>query len=123
MKNIVLLLLYVSFLNTYFFSKNNYTVSGSQILKNNVEWEFVGTNNMAAFSIPYNYNTQQSFGMDIVRECIDLKLTSNETLESIISTARSKGFVIILAGFWYDNDAFIGGTTPYPECQLLGRNP
>jgi mannan endo-1,4-beta-mannosidase len=31
--------------------------------------------------------------------------------------------VTILAAFWWDNDAFPGGTTAYPECQLLGTVP
>ncbi len=98
-------------------------VEGSKILKNGIPWEFVGTDNMAVFSLPYDYSTQQSFGMDITRECIDLKLTTDANLESMVASARNKGQVIILAGFWYDSDAFSGGTTAYPACQLLGVNP
>jgi len=50
-------------------------------------------------------------------------MTSDATLESLVASARSKGQVLILAGFWYDSDAFAGGKTPYPGCQLLGANP
>ena len=78
---------------------------------------------MAVFSIPYNYSTQQSHGMDITRECIDLKLTSNAQLQSLVTSAQNKNQVLILAGFWYDSDAFPGGKTPFPGCQLLGSNP
>jgi len=100
-----------------------YSVKDSLILKNSVLWEFVGTDNMAVFSLPYNYSPQQSLGMDITRECIDMKLTTDAKLQSLVTSARSKGQVLILAGFWYDSDAFSGGKTPYPDCQLLGANP
>lgn len=100
-----------------------YSIVGSQIMKNNIPWEFVGTNNMAVFSLPYNYSAQQDFGMDISRECIDMKLTSDEALQSMVNSARNSGRVIILAGFWYNSDAFPGRTATYPGCQLLGSNP
>jgi mannan endo-1,4-beta-mannosidase len=31
--------------------------------------------------------------------------------------------VTILTAFWYDSDTFRGGTTSYPECQVLGAIP
>lgn len=104
-------------------AQNVYSVDGSQILKNGMEWEFVGTDNMAVFSLPYNYSTQRSQGMDITRECIDMKMTSDAALQTLVNSARSQGQVLILAGFWYDSDAFAGGKTAYPGCQLLGANP
>jgi mannan endo-1,4-beta-mannosidase len=104
-------------------AQDNYSIKDSLILKNGVQWEFNGTDNMAVFGLPYDYSAQVNQGMDIVRECIDLKITSDANLESLVSNARSKNLVIILAGMWYDNDAFSTGTTPYPDCQLLGVNP
>ncbi len=104
-------------------AQDNYSINDSIILKNGVSWEFNGTDNMAIFGLPYDYSSQVNLGMDIVRECIDLKITSDANLQTLVSNARSKNLVIILAGFWYDNDAFSTGTTPYPDCQLLGANP
>jgi mannan endo-1,4-beta-mannosidase len=104
-------------------AQDNYSINDSIILKNSVSWEFNGTDNMAVFGLPYDYSSQVNLGMDIVRECIDLKITSDANLQTLVSNARSKNLVIILAGMWYDNDAFSGGTTPYPDCQLLGANP
>lgn len=104
-------------------AQNTYSVEGAQIMKNGIPWEFTGTDNMAVFSLPYNYSTQQSWGMDIARECIDLKMTTDSKLEALVTSARNKGHVVILAGFWYDSDAFAGGSVSYPACQLLGVNP
>jgi len=104
-------------------AQNVISVDSNRILKNGIPWEFVGTVNMAVFSLPYDYTPQQSLGMDITRECIDMKLTSDADLQIMVTNAEDKGQVIILAGFWYDSDAFSGGTTAYPGCQLLGSNP
>ena len=123
MKTILLNLLLLICLHGQLIAQNVYSVEGNEILKNGISWEFVGSNNMAVFSNPYNYSTQQSQGMDISRECIDMKLTSDAALQSLVNSARSKGQVLILAGFWYDSDAFAGGKTPFPGCQLLGWNP
>jgi mannan endo-1,4-beta-mannosidase len=124
MKNIsTIIFLYFLLLNSSLLAQISITVEGPQIYKNGIPWEFSGTDNMAVFSLPYNYSTQQGLGMDIFRECIDMKLTSDDALEKLVNSARSKGLVVILAGFWYDSDAFSGGTTPYPDCQLLGNNP
>jgi len=123
MKKTIFNLLLIICLSNQLIGQNVYSVEGSEILKNGLSWEFVGADNMAVFSIPYNYSTQQSQGMDISRECIDMKLTSDATLQNMVTSARSKGQVLILSGFWYDNDAFSGGKTSYPGCQLLGANP
>jgi mannan endo-1,4-beta-mannosidase len=63
------------------------------------------------------------WGMDIVREPIDMLLTTTNTMQAIVNNARAAGKVTILCAMWYDNDAFAGGTTPYPDCQLLSANP
>ncbi|HLN73587.1 MAG TPA: cellulase family glycosylhydrolase [Prolixibacteraceae bacterium] len=123
MKKILLYFLLLLCLQSRLSAQNVYTVEGSQILKNGIAWEFVGADNMAVFGLPYNYSTQQSQGMDISRECIDMKMTSDAALQTLVNSARSKGQVLILAGFWYDSDAFSGGKTAYPGCQLLGANP
>ena len=124
MKNIfIITLLLILSLNAYLNAQNIFSVDSNWILKNGVPWEFVGADNMAVFSLPYNYSPQQSFGMDITRECIDMKLTGDADLQSIVTSAENSGQVLILAGFWYDSDAFSGGTTAYPGCQLLGSNP
>lgn len=121
-KFLLYLLLFIG-LHSQLIAQSVYSVEGSKILKNGIEWEFVGTNNMAVYSLPYNYSPQQSQGMDITRECIDMKMTSDAALQTLINSARSKGQVVILAGFWYDSDGFNGGKTPWPDCELLGRNP
>jgi mannan endo-1,4-beta-mannosidase len=123
MKKILLYFLLMIGQHCQLFAQNVYSVEGSKILKNGIDWEFVGTDNMAVFSLPYNYSPQQSQGMDITRECIDMKMTSNSALQTLVTSARNKGQVLILAGFWYDSDAFPGGKTAYPGCQLLGANP
>jgi mannan endo-1,4-beta-mannosidase len=122
-QRIILLAGIVFLLNNNLLAQISYTIQDSVILKNGIPWTFVGTDNMAVFNLPYNYNSQHSNCMDIVRECIDLKMTTDSDIESMVLSARNKGMVTILAGFWYDSDAFSGGTTPYPECQLLGVNP
>ena len=124
MKKIIIInLLLILFLKTLLFSQNSFSVDGNRIIKDGVPWEFVGTDNMAVFSLPFDYTSQQNLGMDITRECIDMKLTTDAELQSMVTSAENKGQVIILAGFWFDSDAFSGGTTAYPICQLLGANP
>ena len=123
MNKIITNCFFLIFIGYRLIAQDNYSIQDSLILKNGIPWEFVGTNHMAIFGLPYNYSSQVNLGLDIVRECIDLKLSSDENLETLVANARSKNLVVILAGFWYDNDAFPGGTTPYPDCQLLGANP
>lgn len=122
-KSLTIILFCLLILNSILQAQISITVEEGRIYKNGIPWEFTGTDNMAVFSLPYNYSTQQSLGMDIFRECIDMKLTSDGALEKLVNSARSRGLIVILAGFWYDSDAFSGGTTAYPECQLLGNNP
>ena len=122
-KKIIFNLLLVISLYGNLIAQNVYSVEGSEILKNGLSWEFVGADNMAVFNNPYNYSPQQSQGMDISRECIDMKVTSDAALQSLVISARNNGQVLILSGFWYDSDALPGGKTSYPGCQLLGANP
>ncbi|MDZ7317182.1 MAG: glycoside hydrolase family 5 protein [candidate division KSB1 bacterium] len=98
-----------------------FRTEGTRLLKNECEWEFRGTNKMSVFGI--DFSEPAAWSMDIVRECIDMRLTSDETLQSIVAEVRRFGMVVILTAFWYDNDALPGGTTPYPQCQLLGAVP
>jgi len=123
MRKIIFLCFLINSLTIRVVAQDNYSINDSLILKNGVAREFNGTDNMAVFSLPYDYSSQVNLGMDIVRECIDLKITSDANLQTLVSNARSKNLVIILAGMWYDNDAFSTGRTPYPDCQLLGANP
>jgi hypothetical protein len=101
-------------------NKGFYT-DGSKLMKNDCEWELRGTDKMSVYGL--NYSGVKTFGMDITRECIDMKCTSNEALTQIVNTARENGFVTILTAFWYDSYAFSTSTTPYPDCQLLGATP
>ncbi|MGD0583619.1 MAG: cellulase family glycosylhydrolase [Bacteroidales bacterium] len=101
-------------------NKGFYT-DGSKLMKNGCEWELRGTDKMSVFDL--NYFDVKAFGMDITRECIDMKCTSDETLIQIVNNARENGFVTILTAIWYDSDAFSDGTTTYPDCQLLGATP
>jgi len=98
-----------------------YYTEGSLLMKNGCPWEFRGTDKMSIWD--WNYNEISAWGMDITRECIDLKCTTDEDLQHLVNLARNKGMVIILTGFWYDSDAFDHGTTAYPACQLLGAIP
>ncbi len=98
-----------------------FSTNGSKLMRNNKSWEFRGTNKMSHWDL--NYDEISSWGMDIARECIDMKCSTDYDLQSIVSLARKKGFVVILTAFWYDSDAFPGGSTPYPGCQLLGVIP
>ena len=100
---------------------NGYYTEGSKLMKNGSVRELRGTDKMSLWD--RNYDVISSWGMDITRECIDLKCTSDDDLQSLVSLARNRGFVIILTAFWYDSDAFPNGTTPYPDCQLLGSTP
>ncbi|RPI01880.1 MAG: hypothetical protein EHM72_05445 [Calditrichaeota bacterium] len=102
-------------------AKGFYTL-GSSLMVNACEWELRGANMMSAFGTP-DYTEAEAFGMDIARECIDMKCTGDEKLRQIVSAARARGFVVILTAFWWDNDAFPSGNTPYPDCQLLGAVP
>jgi len=101
-------------------SAGYYTV-GSALMKNNCEWEFRGTDKMSIWN--WSYDSIAAWGMDITRECIDMKLTTDSELIQIVQLARSKGFVTILTAVWWDSDAIHDGTTPYPDCQLLGSIP
>ncbi len=94
---------------------------GSKIIKSGCEWEFRGTDKMSVWDS--NFNEVASWDMDITRECIDMRCTSDADLQRIVNSARNKGFVTILTAFWWDNDAFSNGNTPYPDCQLLGATP
>ena len=98
-----------------------YYTDGSRLMKGDCEWEFRGSNKMSAFGV--DYDEPAAWGMDIVRECVDMKCTSDNDLLRIVAAARHKGFVVILTAFWWDNDAFSNGNTPYPQCQLLGATP
>lgn len=98
-----------------------YHTEGSKLMKDSCEWEFRGTDKMSVFDA--NLDEPAAWGMDILRECIDMKLTSDADLQRIVQAARRKGFVTILTAFWFDNDALPGGTTPYPDCQVLGSIP
>jgi mannan endo-1,4-beta-mannosidase len=100
---------------------SGYHTQGSALMKKNCEWEFRGTDKMSIWD--WNYDSVAAWGMDITRECIDMKLTTNEELLHIVQLARAKGFVTILTAVWWDSDAINGGTTPYPACQLLGSIP
>ena len=98
-----------------------FSINGSKLMRNNKSYEFRGTNKMSQWDL--NYDEISSWGMDITRECIDMKCSTDSDLQNIVSRARKKGFVVILTAFWYDSDAFSGGSTPYPACQLLGAIP
>jgi hypothetical protein len=98
-----------------------YYTAGSKLMKGDCEWELRGTDKMSVFD--FNFTEPAAWGMDISRECIDMLLTSDDDLKRIVANARSKGFVTILAAFWWDSDALPNGTTPYPQCQLLGATP
>ncbi|HPG38547.1 MAG TPA: cellulase family glycosylhydrolase [bacterium] len=101
--------------------QTGYYTSGSKLMKDSCEWELRGTDKMSAWD--KNYDEVASWGMDISRECVDMKLMSDELLLEIVGKARSKGFVTILTAFWWNSDALPGGGTPYPDCQLLGATP
>jgi mannan endo-1,4-beta-mannosidase len=103
-------------------TQTGYYTLGAKLMYDDCEWEFRGTNKMSAFS-DWNFDGPAAFGMDISRECIDMKCTPDIDLQRIVQAARTKGFVVILTSFWWDNDAFSSGTIPYPECQLLGATP
>jgi hypothetical protein len=102
--------------------QTGYYTIGAKLMADDCEWEFRGTNKMSAFS-DWNFEGPAAYGMDISRECIDMKCTPDADLQRIVQAGRAKGFVILLTAFWWDNDAFSGGTTPYPDCQLLGATP
>ncbi len=102
-------------------TRTGYYTDGPRLMKNSCEWEFRGTDKMSVFDA--NLDEPAAWGMDILRECIDMKLNSNSDLQRVVNAARRKGFVTILTAFWYDSDAFSGGATPYPDCQLLGAIP
>jgi mannan endo-1,4-beta-mannosidase len=102
--------------------QTGYYTIGAKLMYDECEWEFRGTNKMSAFS-DWNFDGPAAYGMDISRECIDMKCTPDIDLQCIVQAARAKGFVTILTAFWWDSDAFPGGTTPYPECQILGATP
>lgn len=98
-----------------------YYTTGAKLMKDDCEWEFRGTDKMSVFD--NSYTEVSAWGMDITRECIDMLLTSDQELQRIVNNARGRGFVTILTAFWWDNDALPNGTTPYPQCQLLGATP
>jgi hypothetical protein len=98
-----------------------YSTSGSNVLSYGAPFEWRGANKMDTFG--GSPSSMTPWGMDIVREPIDMLLTSTSTMQTIVNNARAAGKVTILCAMWYDNDAFSGGTTPYPDCQLLGANP
>jgi mannan endo-1,4-beta-mannosidase len=102
-------------------TRTGYYTDGSKLMKNSCEWEFRGTDKMSVFDA--DMDGPAAWGMDVLRECIDMKRTTGADLQRIVQAARRKGFVTILTAFWYDSDAFGGGTTPYPDCQLLGVVP
>jgi mannan endo-1,4-beta-mannosidase len=101
--------------------KTGYYTQGSHLMKDECEWEMRGTDKMSLWD--KDYQGVADWGMDITRECIDMKCTSDAELVQIVRNARAKGFVTILTAFWWDSDAVTGGTTPYPGCQLLGAIP
>jgi mannan endo-1,4-beta-mannosidase len=103
-------------------TKTGYYTTGAKLMYNSCEWEFRGTNKMSVFS-DWNFEGPVDYGMDISRECIDMKCTADADLQHIVQAARAKDFVVILTAFWWDSDAFATGRTPYPECQLLGAIP
>jgi mannan endo-1,4-beta-mannosidase len=111
----------VSEQNNLPFDSTGYYTLGSKLMKDNCEWEFRGTDKMSIWD--WSYDSVSAWGMDITRECIDMKLTSDEELIQIAQLARNRGFVTILTAVWWDSDAIHGGTTPYPDCQLLGSIP
>ncbi|MCU0772850.1 MAG: Ig-like domain-containing protein, partial [Verrucomicrobia bacterium] len=98
-----------------------YSTSGSNVLRYGVPFEWRGANKMDVFGGSPADLTR--WGMDIVREPIDMLLTTTNSMQTIVNNARAAGKVTILCAMWYDNDALSGGTTPYPDCQLLGANP
>jgi hypothetical protein len=102
-------------------TRTGYYTDGARLMKGSCEWEFRGTDKMSVFDA--NLDEPAAWGMDILRECIDMKLTSDADLQRIVQAARRKGFVTILTAFWVDSDALPGGTTPYPDCQVLGAIP
>lgn len=100
---------------------SGFYTQGSRLMRGNCEWELRGANKMSAWDS--NYSDVAAWGMDISRECIDMRCMADADLLRIVSSARQKGFVTILTAFWWDNDAFSNGRTPYPACQLLGATP
>jgi hypothetical protein len=90
------------------------------ILKDLKPWEWRGTDKMSVFG--GNPGDVSNVGMDIVRECIDMKMTSNSKLDAMVNSAKSKDMIVILANFWYDHSD-MGGGTSFPSCQVLGVRP
>ncbi|QRK09649.1 cellulase family glycosylhydrolase [Archangium violaceum] len=98
-----------------------YSVSGNQLLKDGVPYEPRGVNKMSVWG--FNAAETTPWGVEILREHIDMKLTSLTQMRDIVVDARANGKVVILSATWYDNDALPGGKTPYPANQLLGVVP
>jgi len=75
-------------------NSNSYYTAGSKLIKNGSVREFRGTDKMSL--LDRNYDVVSSWGMDITRECIDMKCTSDEDLQALVSLARNKGFALLL---------------------------
>ena len=73
---------------------NGYYTEGSKLMKNGSFRELRGTDKMSLWD--WNYDVISSWGMDITRECIDMKCTSDEDLQALVSLARNKGFALLL---------------------------
>jgi mannan endo-1,4-beta-mannosidase len=101
--------------------ETGFHTSGSRLMRDSCEWELRGTNKMSIWDL--DFDGPFAYGMDIVRECIDMKRMSDVDLLRIVQAARRRGFVTLLAAFWYDSDALSDGSVPYPDCQLLGAVP
>jgi mannan endo-1,4-beta-mannosidase len=100
---------------------DTYSVSGTQILKNGSPLFVRGVNVMNIFG--GDTSDMADWNVKVVRQPIDMKVTTLTKMQQIVDNARANGKITILAAFWYDNNAISGGTTPYPQCQLLGVNP
>lgn len=101
-----------------------YSISGTKILKNGNPVELRGVNSMDVFSSSWagGIPSMNDWNIEIIRESIDMKVTSNSKLQEIVNTARANGKVVILDAMWFDHKD-LGGNTAYPNCQLFAKNP
>ncbi len=102
----------------------SYTTSGNHILKNGVPWEGRGVNSMNVWfpNGGSSIASMDSWGIDIVRQTVDMKISTLNEMQNAVNDARAHNKVTILTAMSYDNKD-VGGTTPYPNFQLLGANP
>lgn len=117
---IIFLFLVICFYPTNTVSEHIYSTLGNKILKDGQPCIFRGINKMSLFGTdPSEINIYE---MNIVRECIDLKITTDETIQRLVNNTRENNIVLILAGFWWDNP-HAGGNDELDDCELSGDDP